>query len=156
MPVLAFNKRAHYDYEILDTYEAGLALLGYEVKSIKTGHVSLKGAFVTVRQNPPRLPEFFLTNAHVPKYTKASTIDHYDPERPRQLLLHKDQIRKLMGKRQVEGLTLVPLKIYTKHSLIKLEFALARGKKKRDKREAIKKRDVDRQLRTLTKNRHKI
>jgi SsrA-binding protein len=151
MPVMAFNRRAKFDYEILDTYEAGLVLRGYEVKSIKSGRVSLKGSFVTMRQNLPRLPELFLTNAHIAKYEKASTVDNYDPERPRKLLLNKSEIRRLIGKKQVEGLTLIPLKIYTKHSFIKLEFALARGKKKRDKREAIKKRDVDRQLRTLTK-----
>jgi SsrA-binding protein len=151
MPVLAFNKRARYDYEILDTYEAGLVLLGYEVKSIKSGRISLKGSFVTMKQNPPRLPELFLTNAHIAKYEKASTIESYDPERPRKLLVHKNEIKRLIGKKQEQGLTLVPLKIYTKHNLIKLEFALAKGKKKHDKREAIKKRDVDRQLRTLTK-----
>ena len=151
MPVLAFNRRAKFDYEILDTYEAGLVLLGHEVKSVKNGRISLKGSFVTARQNPPRLPELFLTNAHIAKYAKASTVEGYDPERPRKLLVKKSEISKLIGKKQTEGLTLVPLKIYTKHNLIKLEFALARGKKKHDKREAIKKRDVDRKIRTLTK-----
>ena len=151
MPVLAYNRRAKFDYEILDTYEAGLVLLGYEVKSIKTGRISLKGSFVTMRQRENKLPEFFLTNAHIAKYEKATTIDNYDPERPRKLLLKKSEIKKLIGKKQVDGLTFVPLKIYTKRSLIKVEFALGRGKKKRDKREAIKKRDVDKQLRTLTK-----
>jgi SsrA-binding protein len=151
VPTLAYNKRANYDYEILEKYEAGLILYGHEVKSVKTGHISLKGAFVTVKQSRARLPQLYLTNSHIPKYKKASTIDSYDPERPRQLLLHKNEIKRLIGKRQVEGLTLVPLRVYTRHSRLKLEFALARGKKKYDKRETIKKREVDRQMRRVVK-----
>lgn len=151
MSVLAVNKRGKFDYEISDTFEAGLVLLGHEVKSIKTGHVSLKGAFVTVKNKGKRLPEVYLTNSHIPKYKFASTIETYDPDRPRKLLLKKTQIKHLVGKKQEQGLTLVPLKIYTKRSLVKLQFGIGRGKKKHDKREAIKKRDVDRQIRTLTK-----
>ena len=146
MPTLAINKRARYDYEILDTFEAGLVLYGYEVKSIKTGQISLKGAFVTIKQG-----ELFLTNSHVPLYKKASTITDYDPDRPRKLLVKSAEIKRLLGKKQEQGLTFVPLKLYTKRSLIKLKFALARGKKKHDKREAIKKRDLDRKIRSLTK-----
>ena len=151
MPVLARNKRAYYDYEISDKYEAGLILYGHEVKSVKTGHISLKGAYVTVKRSAKVLPELYLINAHIPKYAKASTIADYDPTRSRKLLLHSREINKLIGKKTEQGLTLVPLKIYTKHSLIKLEFGIGRGKKKIDKREAIKKRELDRQIRTLTK-----
>jgi SsrA-binding protein len=155
MPVLATNKRAYFDYEIADTFEAGLVLFGHEVKSIKTGHISLKGSYVTVKQTDKKLPELLLINAHIPLYAKASTIKDYDPTRSRQLLLHKSEINRLIGKRKEQGLTLVPLKIYTKHSLIKLSFGIGRGKKKVDKRAAIKKREVDRQIRTLTKQRYK-
>ncbi|MCX6796754.1 MAG: SsrA-binding protein SmpB [Candidatus Falkowbacteria bacterium] len=151
MPTLAFNKRANFDYTISDTYEAGLVLYGHEVKSVKTGHISLKGAFVTIKSTPKNLPEFYLINAHIPLYAKASTIKNYEPTRPRKLLLHKNEIKKLIGKKQEQGLTLVPIKIYTKRSLIKLEFGVGRGKKKIDKRETIKKRELDRQIRTLTK-----
>jgi SsrA-binding protein len=151
MPVFAINKRANFDYEISDVYEAGIVLFGHEVKSIKTGHVSLAGSFVTVKSTGKSLPELFLINAHIPLYAKASTIKNYEPTRARKILLHKNEIKKLIGKKQEQGLTLVPMKIYTKHSLIKLGFGIGRGKKKIDKREIIKKREVDRQIRTLTK-----
>ena len=151
MPTLAYNKRAKFDYAISDTYEAGIVLLGHEVKSIKTGHVSLKGAFVTVKRNENRLPALYLTNSHIPIYKKASTVSEYDPDRPRKLLLKKRQIEHLIGKRREQGLTLVPIKIYTKRSLIKLSFGIGRGKRKFDKREAIKKRDTDKLLRSSTK-----
>ncbi len=151
MPVLAVNKRAHFDYEISDTFEAGIVLLGHEVKSIKTGHVSLKGSFVTIKKNHKTNTEFFLINAHIPLYEKATTVKDYDPTRTRKLLLHKQQINRLIGKKQEQGLTFVPTKIYTTRGFIKLEFGIGRGKKKHDKREAIKKRDVDRNIRTLTK-----
>ena len=153
MPILAVNKRANFDYFISDTYEAGLVLFGHEVKSVKTGHISLKGAFVTIKSSSKNLPELYLINAHIPLYAKASTVKSYEPERPRKLLLHKNEIQKLIGKKQEQGLTLVPIKIYTKRNLIKLEFGIGRGKKKIDKREDIKKREVDRQIRTLTKQR---
>jgi len=151
MPILSVNKRAYYDYEISDKYEAGLILLGHEVKAIKTGHISLKGAFVTIKQEGKIMPALYLTNAHIPLYKKASTVKNYDPERPRKLLVHKNEIKHLIGKRKEQGLTLMPLKIYTKHSLIKLQFGIGRGKKKYDKRAAIKKRELDRQVRSLTK-----
>lgn len=152
MSILAFNKRANFDYEILEKYEAGLVLLGHEVKSVKTGHISLKGAFVTVKAARGKpLPELHLINAHIPLYKHAGTVKSYDPYRSRKLLLKKNEIRHLIGKKQEQGLTLVPIKIYTKHSFIKLEFGIGKGKKKRDKREAIKKRDVLRDIRTLIK-----
>lgn len=152
MPTLAINKRANYDYEILEKYEAGLVLLGHEVKSIKTGHISLKGAFVVVKSaRGKELPELHLINAHIPLYKHAGTVKKYDPYRSRKLLLKKNEIRHLIGKKQEQGLTLAPIKIYTKHSFIKLEFGIGKGKKKYDKREAIKKRETERKIRTLLK-----
>jgi len=151
MPTLAVNKRANYDYDIQGKYEAGLVLLGHEVKSIKTGHISLKGAYVTVKKSKKELPELYLINAHISLYKHAGTVKDYDPTRPRKLLLKKNEIKHLIGKKQEQGLTLVPLKIYTKRSLIKLEFGIGKGKKKIDKREMIKKREVDRKMRTLIK-----
>lgn len=139
MSILAHNNQAKFDYEILEHYEAGLALLGHEVKSIKTGHISLKGAFVTVKGD-----ELFLTNALIPLYAHAANIKEYDPNRSRKLLVKRSQIRSLIGKKQQKGLTLVPIRVYTKGKLIKLDFALAKGKAKYDKRQSIKKRDVDR------------
>ena len=130
MPVLAFNKRANFDYQILDKYEAGLVLAGHEVKSIKTGHVSLKESFVTIRGH-----ELYLTNAHIPPYQHAGRIDNYDPTRPRKLLLKKAEIKSLIGQARTKGLTLVPIRMYTKRKLIKLEFGLGKGKKEYDKRE---------------------
>lgn len=155
MPTLAYNKRAKYDYEISATYEAGLVLFGHEVKSIKTGHISLKGAYVVLKKTKKELPELYLINTFVPLYKKASTIENYDPERARKLLLKKNEINHLIGKKQEQGLTLVPIKIYTKRSLIKLEFGIGKGKKKIDKRESIKKRELDRKIRTLTKQKLK-
>lgn len=151
MPILGINKKANYDYQITDKFEAGLVLFGHEVKSAKNKHISLKNAFVTLKNTPAGLPELYLTNAHISLYKKASNIPDYEPERPRKLLLKKEEIKKLIGKKQEKGLTLVPIKLYTKHSLIKLEFGIGYGKKKYDKREAIKKRETDRTIRTLTK-----
>ena len=136
---LAENRRARYDYEILESYEAGLELFGYEVKAIKTGHVSLKGSYVVIRKN-----EAYLINAFVPPYQPANTPDDYKAERTRKLLLKKSEIKSLIGKSKAKGLTLVPLKLYTKKSKIKLEFALAKGKREIDKREQIKKREFER------------
>lgn len=150
MPTLAFNKRANFDYEIKEKYEAGLVLLGHEVKSIKTGHISLKGSYVTFKKAKGRpLPELFLINVHIPLYKFAGSIKNYDPYRSRKLLLKKNEISHLIGKKQEQGLTLVPIRVYTKRGYVKLEFGVGRGKKKADKRETIKKRDIDRRIRTL-------
>jgi SsrA-binding protein len=153
MPILAVNKRANFDYEISETYEAGLVLFGHEVKAVKTGHINLAGSFVTVKSSGRRIPELHLVNAHIPLYEKANPKTVYKPTRSRKILLHKNEIKKLIGKKQEQGLTLVPMKVYTKRSYIKLEFGVGRGKKKVDKRETIKKREIDRQIRTLTKTR---
>ncbi len=142
MPTLAYNKRAKYDYNITDTYEAGMVLLGHEVKAVKTGHISLKGSYVTIKNN-----EAYLINTFVPPYQKANTPVDYDPERSRKLLLNKAEIKSLIGNSKRKGLTLVPLKIYTKKSILKLEFGIGKGKRQVDKREAIKKRQIERELR---------
>lgn len=151
MKILAINKRANFDYEILEKYEAGIVLFGHEVKSVKTGHISLKGSFVTLKRTGKALPEPYLTNAHIPQYKHAGDLKNYEPTRPRKLLMKKNEIKYLIGKRQEQGLTLVPLKVYIKHSLLKLEFGVGKGKKKIDKRETIKKRELDRKIRTLYK-----
>lgn len=142
MANLAINKRAHYDYEILENYEAGLVLFGHEVKSVKTGHVSLKESFVTIHGE-----ELYLTNAHIPLFTHAGKVAGYEPARPRKLLLKRSEIKHLIGKSKTLGLTLVPLKLYTKRRLVKLEFGLGKGKKKFDKRENIREREDERTMR---------
>lgn len=147
MSTLAFNKRANFDYEISDKYEAGLVLTGQEVKSVKMGHISLKESFVTVKGT-----ELYLTNAHITPYKHAGELKNYDPTRPRKLLLKKSEIKHLTGKVRVQGLTLVPISVYTKKRLIKLEFGVGKGKKKHDKRETISKREVERNIRREMKN----
>jgi SsrA-binding protein len=151
MAILAINKRASFDYDVLDKYEAGLVLFGHEVKSVRAGNVNLKAAYITLRSDHAGLPEAYLTNAHISLYKYASTIIDYDPTRSRKLLLKAKEINYLMGKIHEQGLTLVPLRIYTKNRILKLEFALARGKKKYDKREDLKKKDLDRESRAILK-----
>ncbi|MDI6778487.1 MAG: SsrA-binding protein SmpB [Patescibacteria group bacterium] len=148
MSVLAINKRANFDYDISEKYEAGLVLRGYEVKSVKTRHISLKGSFVTVKGN-----ELYLTNANIPLYKHAGVIVNYNPTQPRKLLLHKAEISTLIGKSRAHGLTLVPIRVYTKRGLLKLEFGVGKGRKKHDKREVIKKRESDRKIERALKNR---
>lgn len=147
MPTLAFNKRANFDYEIGDKYEAGLVLTGQEVKSVKMSHISLKESFVTVKGT-----ELYLTNAHITPYKHAGELKNYDPTRPRKLLLKKSEIKHLTGKVRIQGLTLVPIRVYTKKRLLKLEFGVGKGKKKHDKRETISKREVERNIRRELKN----
>ena len=151
MSVLASNKRAHFDYDISDTYEAGLVLYGHEVKSIKASHISLKGSFVTSKKTKNLLPEFYLSNAHVSPYKYAGKIKDYSPDRPRKLLLSKKEISFLIGKKQEQGLTIIPIKIYTKKGLVKLEIGVGRGKRKYEKREDIKKRDIAREIKSAIK-----
>jgi len=141
MKILAVNRRAPFDYELMERHEAGLALTGAEVKSVKTGHVSLKGSFVTVHDN-----ELFLTNSLIPPYRHAHKDTRHEDTRPRKLLLRRSEIRSLIGKSRTEGLTLVPIRVYTKNRLVKLEFAVGKGKKAIDKRETIKKREARRDM----------
>ncbi len=150
MPQLAQNKKANFDYELLEKYEAGLVLFGHEVKAVRAGQLSLKGSYISVRTKGGKT-ELYLIGCQISPYKQAGPLPDYNQTRERKLLLKKEEIKKLVGKKQTEGLTLIPLKIYTNHSFLKLEFAIARGKKKYDKRASIKKREVDRQLRTLTK-----
>jgi SsrA-binding protein len=152
MSSLIYNKRANFDYDISETYEAGIVLFGHEVKSIKAGQASLRGAFVTLKNAGHKLPEVYLTNAHIPLYKKASIPKNYDPDRPKKLLIKKKEIKHLIGKKNEQGLTLVPIKIYTKHNLVKLEFGIGRGRKKIDKRELIKKREIDKSIKAITKS----
>lgn len=147
MAELAFNKRASFDYEFLKKFEAGLMLTGAEVKSVKTGHISLKGSFVTLHDG-----ELYLTNANIPPYPFAKNTGTYDPTRSRKLLVRKAEIASLIGKLQVKGLTLVPLRVYTKKRLIKLEFALGQGKKAFDKRANIAKREANIRIERAMKN----
>jgi len=154
MSILATNKRANFDYEISETFEAGLVLFGHEVKSIKSSHISLKGAFITISKTAKNLPELYLANSYVSPYKYAGKLKDYKPDRPRKLLLSKKEINYLIGKKKEQGLTLIPTKIYTKKGLIKLEFGVGRGKRKYEKREDIKNRDIDRELKTLAKTRN--
>jgi SsrA-binding protein len=147
MATVAVNKRSSYDYEILEKYEAGLVLRGHEVKSIKNGHISLKESFVTIKGN-----ELYLTNAHITLYKHAGIIPHYDPTAPRKLLLGKSEIKSLIGKSRTRGLTLVPIKVYTKRRLLKLEFGLGKGKKEFDKRDTIKRKESEKEIRRMLRS----
>ena len=144
MKIYAKNKKGLFDYEILEKYEAGLALRGNERNSIRNGNVSLKGSYVSLMNG-----ELFLVKAHVSQYQYSAPNKSYNPERRRKLLVHKREIQSLIGKMKQKGLTLIPISLYNKNRRIKLEFALARGKKKHDKRQTIKKRDSDRKLQQL-------
>ena len=145
MTDFAVNRRAHFDYEILQTYEAGIALYGLEVKAVKSGRMSLAGAFVIIRGN-----EAWLLNAAIAPYQPKNTPASYDPSRLRRLLLHKAQIKELLGRTSQKGLTIVPLKVYNKRNHVKLLIGLAQHKRKTDKREVIKRREASREIdRTL-------
>lgn len=146
MKLLANNKKAYHDYFIEEKYEAGLSLLGSEVKSIKKGKVSIKESFISDKKG-----EMFIYGMHVTPYSQAYDKD-IDPTRTRRLLLHKKEINKLIGKKTQAGYTVVPLKIYERDGLVKLELALAKGKKQYDKRESIKAKDDKRKMDRALKN----
>ncbi|MFH1426449.1 MAG: SsrA-binding protein SmpB [Candidatus Kerfeldbacteria bacterium] len=138
------NREARSKYEFLDSWDAGLILSGAEVKAAKQGKINLKGAYVTIENN-----ECWLKNAHISAYQQINQPG-YDPEQPRKLLLKRSEIDTILGKTKEKGLTIVPEKVYSKSGLLKVKVSLARGLKKHDKRERIKKRDLDRQAaRTL-------
>lgn len=142
---LAANRKAHFDYAILKKFEAGIELAGNEVKSLRSGKISLAGAFIAVRGG-----EAYLVGAEVPPYQPNNTAKEYDARRTRKLLLTKAEIAELADAESTKGLTIVPLTVYNKGRVLKLELAIARGKKQFDKRESIKKRDAERELkRTL-------
>ena len=145
MPALSENKKAFFDYEILETFEAGLVLEGHEVKSIKLGRANIQGAYAIIRGS-----EAYILGMHIPPYQKANTPADYDPDRTRKLLLTRKEINHLIGKTAEKGLTLLPLELYTKHGLCKLSLGLGKGKKKQDKRQVIKARESKRRIdRTL-------
>lgn len=146
MPLIQ-NKKAYFNYEILERVEAGIELLGFEVKSLKKGQGSLEGAHITIRGN-----EAYLINMQIPPYQPANTPKDYDPMRNRKLLLTKKEIVDLGKTEGQKGLTIIPLSVYNKGRKVKLEIAVVRGKKKYDKRESIKKRDTDREIRRDLKN----
>jgi len=146
MKILAENRKARFDYEILEKFEAGMVLIGQEVKSIKSGRMSLKGSYVTLKNEEP-----YLIGANIPPYQPKNAPSDYEPEKPRKLLLNKSEIKHLIGKTKEKGLTLVPLKVYTKKGKIKLEFGTAKGRKKADKRELIKKRETEREIQKALK-----
>lgn len=141
MTPLAENRRAKFDYEILETFEAGLSLTGQEVKSIRSGRLNLAGSFAVIRGG-----ECWLMNAQIPPYQPKNAPADYEPDRTRRLLLKKQEIAALTGRLHEKGLVLVPLEAFSKKNLLKLTLGLARSKKTRDKREAIRTRDVKRNL----------
>jgi len=138
--VIARNKKAKHDYHIEETYEAGIILRGTEIKSIRNRNVNLKDSFAMVENG-----EVFLYNMHISPYKQGNRYNH-DPERKRKLLLHKNEIRKLIGYTKRKGYTLVPLRIYLKNNLAKVELALAKGKNVRDKRRDIAKKTAEREI----------
>ncbi len=139
--IIADNKRARHDYEILETFEAGLVLQGSEVKSLRDRKLQLKDSFVEINKG-----EAFLRNAHISEH-KASSYNNHHPERPRKLLLHESEIEKIYDKIRLRGLTVVPLKVYFKKGWAKVLIGVGKGKKRHDKREDIKKKDIQREMR---------
>ena len=148
MKTVSVNKSVPHDYVVLETFEAGLALVGSEVKSVRGGRVSLKESYAEVRDG-----EVFLVKCHISPYEAANIFNH-DPLRERKLLLHRREIKRLTGKTQERGLTLVPAKVLINdRGKVKIELALVRGKRQYEKREALKKRDTDREIRAEIKKR---
>jgi len=139
--VIAQNKKARHDYAIVDTFEAGIALTGTEVKSLRLGRASLVDGFATIDDG-----EVWLRNVHIPEYEQGSWTNH-EPRRTRKLLLHRGEILRLIGKTKESGLTLVPLALYFSAGKVKVELALARGKRSYDKRQDLARRDADREVR---------
>ncbi|KPJ73224.1 SsrA-binding protein [Parcubacteria bacterium DG_74_1] len=144
--VIAENKKAYFNYQILEKFEAGVALIGQEVKSIKTRGINLVGSYIIVRNE-----EIYWIGSKIPAYQPKNAPSDYDPERSRKLLLKKAEIKYLIGKSKQKGLTLIPLRVYTKNGKIKIEFGMAKGKKKFDKRELIKKRETEREIERVLK-----
>jgi SsrA-binding protein len=137
---IATNRRARHDYLIEETYEAGVSLMGSEVKTLRDGKASLQDSYAVVRNE-----EVFLVGVHIPPYPQASIRNH-EPTRIRKLLLHRDEIRRLIGKTAERGYTLIPMRLYFKRNKVKVELGLGRGKRKHDKREAIAAREAQREM----------
>ncbi len=144
---IAENRKAFHDYHILETFEAGIALLGTEVKGIREGRANLRDSYARVDAG-----EVWLFNVHINPYSHRGYVDH-DPKRKRRLLLHKYEIRKLIGKTVEKGLTLVPTRLYFKNGKVKVSLALAKGKEAHDKRETLRRREIDRETRAAVKER---
>ena len=144
-PPIAENRKAFHDYHLLETFEAGIALLGTEVKGIREGRANLRDSYARVEQG-----EVWLYNVHINPYSHRGYVDH-DPRRRRKLLLHRYEIRKLIGKTVERGLTLVPTRMYFSKGKVKVTIALAKGKQAHDKRETIKRREIDRETRAAVK-----
>lgn len=144
----AENRKARFDYEIIEKYETGIELLGTEVKSVRRGQMSLEGAFVIVRGG-----EAFIINANIPPFQPKNAPSDYDPLRNRKLLLTKKEISELAGNEKNKSLTIVPISVYNKNRKIKVKIALVKGKKKTDKRQTIQKRETDREIRREYKGR---
>jgi SsrA-binding protein len=144
--IVSDNRQARFRYEILETYEAGIELKGTEVKSIREGKANLRDGYALIRNG-----EAWLLNVHISPYERSSDYFNHDPRRTRRLLLHKKEIRKLIGKVEQEGLTLIPLKMYLKGGLVKITIALGKGKKLYDKRETLKERQDKREIARATK-----
>ena len=140
------NRKARYDYEILDKYEAGIVLTGTEIKSIRKGNANLKDSYAVIKNG-----EIFLLNMHISEYKEGNIFNH-DENRTRKLLLNKSEIKKINDKVSIKGLTLVPLSLYFKNGKAKIELAVARGKHTYDKKETIKQRDLDREMKKTMKN----
>ena len=143
---IAENRKAHHDYHLLETFEAGVALLGTEVKAIREGRVNLRDSYARVEDG-----EVFIYNMNISPYSHRGYADH-EPLRRRKLLLHRDEIRKLIGKTVERGMTLVPVRMYFKKGRVKLAISLAKGKKEYDKRETVKRREADRETRAAVKS----
>ena len=144
--IISDNRQARFNYHIIETYEAGVSLQGTEVKSIREGKVNLRDGYALIRND-----EAWLLNVHISPYQKAGEFFNHEPRRSRRLLLHKQEIRKLIGKVEQQGLTLVPLRMYFKRGWVKVDIALAQGKKLYDKRESIKQRDDKRTMQRVLK-----
>jgi SsrA-binding protein len=149
MKIIATNKKAYHDYFIEETFEAGMQLLGSEIKSIRLGKVSFNDAYITFKEM-----EAYVSQMHIAKYPFSNRFNH-DETRQRKLLLHKREIIKLYAKTKEQGLTVIPLKLYLKDGLSKLEIGLAKGKKDYDKRESLKEKDQNMRLRKIFKGSHK-
>jgi len=145
MEIVSTNKKARFNYEITEKIEAGISLKGTEVKSVRNKNVSIGESYAQIKNN-----EVFLHNLHISPYEQGNRENH-DPIRVRKLLLHKQEIKKLVSKIQLKGLSLIPLSIYLKNGKIKIELAVGRGKRLVDKRESLKKRAVDREIARVVK-----
>lgn len=148
MSALIDNRKASFNYELKDKYEAGVELIGHEVKALKSGRGNLTGSYVAIRGG-----EAFLIGLEIPEYQAGNTPDKYDPKRVRRLLLSKKELLKLTDIENQKGLTLIPISLYNKGRVIKLEFAVGVGKKKHDKRQSIKERESNRDIERTLKNR---